>query len=196
MTQAMERAHETIHEAGHAHGGGHGRPDTWNRKVAVLVSMLATALALVQIGEKQSQNEYIVSHVSVVNDWAFYQAKNVRSVMRASEAAVLESLPGATEPAIQARIRDARDYAARMRDDPKGGDGMQQIAETAKKREAQRADAFHRYHFFEYASGVIEIAIVLASVSIVTAVRALAYGAGALGVGAGLFAIGVGLHLF
>jgi hypothetical protein len=158
--------------------------------------MLATALALIQIGEKQSQNEYIVSHVSVSNDWAFYQAKNVRAVVRGSEAVVLESLANAGEPAQQARIKDAKDYVIRMRDDPAGGDGMKQIADTAKKQETARAEAFHRYHFYEYASGAIEIAIVLASVSIVTAVRALAYGAGAIGIGAALFAIGVSAHLF
>jgi hypothetical protein len=188
MSEAVEHAHETIHE--HAH-----QSDPWARGVAILVSILAAVLALSEIGGKAAQNAYLTHHVALSNDWAFYQAKNLRSVVRTSEADLLASLPNATDPAIQARIKDARDYSARMRDDPRGGEGMKQLAVTAKAEESDRDQAEHRYHNYEYAVGALEIAIVLASVSVVTRMRPLAIGAGVIGALSALGSLAVALHL-
>jgi hypothetical protein len=189
LSEAMERAHETIEE--HAH---HSEPRA--RNVAILVSMLAAVMALSEIGGKAAQTEYLTAHVALSNDWAFYQAKNLRSVVRTSEAELLASMPNAADPAIQARIKEAQDYAARMRDDPEGGEGMKQLAATARTEEAERNAAAHRYHSYEYTVGALEIAIVLASVSVVTRVRALALGAAAIGAAAAVGSLGVAVHLF
>jgi hypothetical protein len=188
MSESMERAHETIEE--HAH-----HSDPWARSVAILVSVLAAVLALSEIGGKAAQNAYLTHHVALSNDWAFYQAKNLRSVVRGSEADLLASLPNAGDPAIQSRINEAKEYSARMRDDPKGGEGMKQLAAKAKAEEADRDVAEHRYHSYEYAVGALEIAIVLASVSIVTRMRALTFGAGVVGALAALGALSVAMHL-
>ncbi|WP_158928575.1 DUF4337 domain-containing protein [Acidisphaera sp. S103] len=188
MSESMERAHETIEE--HAH-----HSDPWARGVAILVSVLAAVLALSEIGGKAAQNAYLTHHVALSNDWAFYQAKNLRSVVRTSEADLLASLPNAADPAIMARIKEAKDYSARMRDDPQGGEGMKQLADKASAEEADRDVAEHRYHSYEYAVGALEIAIVLASVSIVTRMRALTFGAGAIGVLAAAGALAVAMHL-
>jgi hypothetical protein len=185
----MERAHETIEE--HAHHG-----DPWARGVAVLVSILAAALAMAEIGGKASQTAYLTHHVALSNDWAFYQAKNLRSVVRTSEADLLASLPNAQDPAIQSRIKQAQEYSARMRDDPEGGEGMKQLAITAKQEEGERDEAAHHYHNYEYAVGALEIAIVLASVSIVTRMRALTIGAAVIGAMAAAGSLGVAMNLF
>ena len=185
----MERAHETIEE--HAPHG-----DAWARGVAVLVSILAAVLAMTEIGGKAAQTAYITHHVALSNDWAFYQAKNLRSVVRTSEADLLASLPNAQDPAIQARIKQAQEYSARMRDDPEGGEGMKQLATTAKQQEEKRDEAAHRYHNYEYAVGALEIAIVLASVSIVTRMRALTIGAATIGALAAAGSLGITTNLF
>ena len=188
MSESLERAHETIeHHAPHA--------DPWARGVAILVSALAAVLALTEIGGKASQTAYLTHHVALSNDWAFYQAKNLRAVVRTSEADVLASLPNATDPSIQARIKEAKDYSARMRDDPAGGEGMKQLAATAQEEQTLRDEAAHRYHNYEYAVGALEIAIVLASVSVVTRIRAMAYGAGAIGAAAAALSLCIATNL-
>jgi hypothetical protein len=189
VSESMERAHETIEE--HAH-----HSDPWARGVAVLVSILAAVLAMTEIGGKAAQTAYLTHHVALSNDWAFYQAKNLRSVVRTSEADVLASLPNAQDPAIQARIKQAQEYSARMRDDPEGGEGMKQLAITAKQQEVERDEAAHRYHDYEYAVGALEIAIVLASVSIVTRMRALTIGAATIGALAAAWSFGIATNLF
>lgn len=185
----MERAHETIEE--HA-----GHSDPWARGVAVLVSILAAVLAMTEIGGKAAQNAYLTHHVALSNDWAFYQARNLRYVVRTSEADLLASLPNAADPAVQARIKQANENAARQRDDPEGGEGMKQLAVKAQEQEAARDEAEHRYHSYEYAVGALEIAIVLASVSVITRMRALTIGAAAIGAAAAAAAFGVASNLF
>jgi hypothetical protein len=184
----MERAHESIHEVHHA------PTDPWARGVAVMVSVLAAALAVAEMGEKSSQNAYLTHHIAVSDDWAFYQAKSLRATMRESEVALLQSLPA--DPQIADRIKQARDYQARVRDDPVGGEGMKQLAEKARAQEAERDEAFHRYHNYEFTVGALEIAIVLASVSVVTRMRPLTIGAGVVGALACALGLAVAAQMF
>jgi hypothetical protein len=189
VSESLERAKESIEE--HA-----SHSDPWARRVAVLVSVIAAVLALAEIGAKSSQNAYLTHHITLSNDWAFYQAKNLRAVVRTSEADLLASLPNAEDPAIQARIKEAKEYNERMRDDPKSGEGMKQLAATAKEEEAARDEAWHRYHSYEYAVGALEIAIVLASVSVVTRIRGLTYGAAVVGAAAAATSLAIATNLF
>jgi hypothetical protein len=178
MSETIEHAQEGIEEAHHAdvlHG------DTSARRIAVLIAVLAAALAMAEMGEKGAQNEYLTHHVAVADDWAFYQAKDLRATVLAVEAGILGNLTNAAESGTQAEIKRARENEARMRDEPQG-DGMIQVAERAKAHEAERDAAFHRYHEFELVVGALQIAIVLASVSVVTRFIALAIGAGVVGV--------------
>lgn len=192
MAHPTEHAQEAVHHE--AHGGQHG--DNRNMKrIAVLVSALAAILALIQVGEKRAQNDYLTHHIALTNDWAFYQAKNLRAVVRGSESAVLEGLADIKDPKIEAKLADARAYIARMRDEPSTGEGMKQLAEKAKGRQTMRDEAFHAYHNYEYAASAVEIAIVLASVSALTAVPAMAIGAGVVGIGSAVFALATALHL-
>lgn len=192
MAHPTEHAQEAVHHE--AHGGHHG--DNRNMKrIAVLVSALAAILALIQVGEKRAQNDYLTHHIALTNDWAFYQAKNLRAVVRGSESAVLEGLADIKDPKIEAKLADARAYIARMRDEPSTGEGMKQLAEKAKARQTMRDEAFHAYHNYEYAASAVEIAIVLASVSALTAVPAMAIGAGVVGIGSAVFALATALHL-
>lgn len=182
----IERAHE-----GHEHAG-----DSLARRTAVLIAMLAAVLAIVETSEKAAQSEYIAHHVSLSNDFAFYQAKTVRYTSYGLAADLLDSLPNAGDPAIRERAEAARRNVARMDDDPKTGEGRKQLMERAKHQEELRDHAAHRYHLLEYATGALQIAIVLASVSVVTRVLTLAFIGGGLGALAGLFALLVGMGAF
>lgn len=192
MSESIEPAQGGLESAHHAatHGG-----DQAARWIAVLIAVLAAVLAMAEVGEKAAQNLYLTHHVSLSDGWAFYQAKNVRAAVQAAEAGVLESLPNAADPAVQARIKHAHDEEARLRDDPKGGDGMKQLAERAKQIQAERDAAFHQYHRYELVVGALQIAIVLASVSVITRARALTLAAGLIGGGAALAGLAVAFDL-
>ena len=64
--------------------------------------------------------------------------------------------------------------------------------QRAKKAEQQRDINNHKYHNLEVSSGMLQVAIVLASASIITSVVMLTWLAGGLGlvaVGFGIFAM-------
>ena len=177
MDAVEEHAQETIHH----HGSS-------NRRIAVLIAALAAALALAEMGERQEQNNYLTHHISLSDDFAFYQAKNARAAISAVEASILANLPDASASAVQAAIANAKANEARLRDEP-GGDGMKQIMERATAERESRDHAFHRYHQFELVTGALQIAIVLASVAVVTTVPVLAFAAGVIGAVAAGFGI-------
>jgi hypothetical protein len=192
MSESIEQAQqglESAHDAA-SHEGDHAA-----RWIAVLIAALAACLALAELGEKAAQNTYLTDHVTLSDDWAYYQAKSARATTREAEASVLESLPGAGDLAVQARIKQARDQAALLRDDPVEGKGMKQLDARAGEIQAERDHAFHHYHWYELAVGALQIAIVLASVSVVTRARALTLAAGLIGGGAAVFALSVALGL-
>jgi Domain of unknown function (DUF4337) len=192
MSETIETAQDGLESAHHAaaHEGDHTA-----RWIAVLIAALAAALALAEMGEKVAQNTYLTQHVSLSDDWAYYQAKNVLAGVRSTEADMLASLPTAADPAVQARIARARAEEARLRDDPAGGSGMKQLTQRASEIREQRDHAFHKYHQYELAVGALQIAIVLASVSVVTRARLLTLAAGVVGGAAALAGLAVAYGL-
>jgi hypothetical protein len=178
MSDTLEQAQEGIERAHHAHQHEGDRAARW---IAVLIAVLAAALAITELGEKAEQTEYLTRHIAVSDDYAYYQEKHVRQTALQAEAGVLESLPNAADPAIQARIKSAEDEAARLQDSPRTGQGMTQVLARAQKEERGRDHAFHLSHELEWVVGALQIAIVLASVAVVTRVRWLAWAAAGLG---------------
>ena len=165
------------------------------RRVAVLVAVLAVALAIAGMARNAAQNDYLADHIQASDDWNFYQAKNIRSNLYQLQAETLDSLPAGNDPAVRKRIDEWRAQAKRLDDDEKT-QGRKQLMQKAQASEALRDQAFHRFHLYEWVTGGLEIAIVLASVSVVTRVRALAVIAAVLGAGASLFGLAEAFELF
>jgi hypothetical protein len=185
MSDSIDTAREAIEKAG-------GREE---RTVAVLVAMLAVALALVGMARSSAQNDYLANHIQASDDWNFYQAKNIRSNLYQLQAETLDSLPVGSDPAVRKRIDEWRAQAKRLDDDEKT-QGRKQLMAKALASQALRDKAFHRFHLYEWVTGGLEIAIVLASVSIVTRVGTLAVIAAVLGAAASVFGLGEALEMF
>ena len=184
----MHETHEKISEAGghghHAEGGGHGGGH--NKRIAILISILAALLAVVEMGGKSAQTGALSSNIESSDLWAFYQAKTIRSSLMQAEADTLELLTPAGLPADKAtaigkRVADWRATAKRYDSEPDTHDGRKELMERARAAEEHRDHSMHAYHLFEYASGAIEIGIVLASAAVVTGVAVLAWVAAGTG---------------
>jgi uncharacterized protein DUF4337 len=171
-------AHESMEHAEHAeHASGE------NRKIALLIAVLALFLAISETLGKGAQTESISKNVEASNLWAFFQAKSIRRtvVQTAAEQGKLSTTPDdATKAAVQKQIDDWQKTAARYRSEPETGEGTEQLAEKAKHAEHERDEATAQYHHFELASAAFQIGIVLASATIITGMIALAYIAGLL----------------
>jgi hypothetical protein len=171
-------AHESMEQAEHAeHASGE------NRKIALLIAVIALCLALSETLGKGAQTETIAKNVEASNLWAFFQAKSIRrtTVQTAAEQAKL-ALPSddAAKAAVQKQIDEWQKTAARYRSEPDTGEGTEQLAERAKHAEEQRELAEAKYHHFELASAAFQIGIVLASATIITGMVWLAWISGLL----------------
>ena len=188
MNEYIEQAKEGIEDAGH-------KADSYGsaRSIAVMIAALAAMLALAEMGEKAAQNSYLTNHIQATDDWSFFQAKTIRAEMNRLQAELLESQPNGTDPAVLKRIAATRANVDRLNNEP--DTGRIALQDKARRSEHIRDAAFHSYHLFELVVGILQIAIVLASVSVVTRVSRLAVAAAVMGVGAALFGVMVALHL-
>jgi hypothetical protein len=172
-------AHESMEHAEHAeHISGE------NKKIALLIAVIALCLSLSETLGKGAQTEAIAKNVEASNLWAFFQAKSIRRtvVQTAADQGKL-SLPAAgddTKAALQKQIDDWQKTAARYRSEPETGEGTEQLSERAKHAEEERNLATEKYHHFEIASAAFQIAIVLASATIITGIMVLAWISGVL----------------
>jgi hypothetical protein len=193
-------AHESMEHAEHAH---HASAE--NKKIALLIAVIALCLALSETLGKGAQTESISKNVESSNLWAFFQAKSIRrtTVQTQADQAKLSlrlATDDATKAALQKQIDDWQKTAARYRSEPNTGEGQDQLAERAKHAEHERDLAMAKYHHFELASAAFQIAIVLASATIITGMIVLAWISGLLALaGIGVTAIGIfaphALHL-
>jgi ABC-type multidrug transport system fused ATPase/permease subunit len=170
--------------------GGHGHVDTSNKRIALLVAVLAAALAVSEMGGKSSQTNALVSHTEASNLWNFFQAKTIRqTVLRtaADEAeAALKDTPQAAAPAMKAQSERWRQTAQRYETEPETGEGRKELMARAKAKEEHRNKSLAAYHMFEYASAAFQLAIVLAGASALTSVvwlMVISCGLGVVGVG-------------
>jgi hypothetical protein len=167
-----------------------------NRKIALLIAVIALCLALSETLGKGAQTESIAKNVEASNLWAFFQAKTIRRTVvqtAAEQAKLATSAPDdATKAAVQKQIDDWQKTAARYRSEPETGEGSEQLSERAKHAEEERDLATAKYHHFELASAAFQIAIVLASATIITGMIALAWISGLLTLaGVGIATLGV-----
>jgi hypothetical protein len=173
-------AHESMEQADQAK-----EASGENRKIALLIAIIALCLALSETLGKGAQTESISKNVESSNLWAFFQAKSIRRtvVQTASEQSKL-SLGSvgddAAKAALQKQIDDWQKTAARYRSEPETGEGQEQLSERAKHAEEERDLAEAKYHHYELASAAFQIGIVLASATIITGIVALAWISGLL----------------
>jgi hypothetical protein len=192
-----------------SHGHGHGIVEGENKKIAILISVLALCLAIAETLGKSAQTDGISHNVEASNLWAFYQAKTIRKTTMETAAEQMEvdaqlARDPATKTLLEKRINEWRERAARYESEPKPnnkGEGRKELMARALQAEAKRDLALAKYHSFEFGSAAFQIAIVLASSYLITGVLYLLWGAGGLGAIGVLFTlIGMfapnALHLF
>jgi uncharacterized protein HemX len=185
-------AHESMEQAEHAeHASGE------NKKIALLIAVIALCLALSEMLGKGAQTETISKNVEASNLWAFFQAKSIRRTVVQTAAEQTRLALGTTgddaaRAALQKQIDDWQKTAARYRSEPETGEGTEQLSHRAKEAEEERDLATAKYHHFELASAAFQIGIVLASATIITGMIALAWISGLLTLaGIAMTALGV-----
>jgi hypothetical protein len=165
-----------------------------NKKIAILISVLALFLAIAETLGKSAQTDGLKYNVEASNLWAFFQAKTIRKTTMETAAEQMEvDVALARDPAVketlEKRVGAWKSRAARYESEPDTQEGRKELMARARALEDKSKLAMARYHHFEVGSAAFQIAIVLASAYLVTGVVYLLWGACGLGVVGILFSL-------
>ena len=178
--------------AGHGHGPDHHA--SGDKKIGLLIAVLALVLAFAETLGKGAQTQALAANIEASNLWNFFQAKTILLTMlrTAAESSALElarSGDPKTKDAVEKQIANWRKTADRYDSEPETNEGRKELAARAKATEAKRDRSLAAYHQYETASAAVQIAIVLASASIITGLAVLIWIAGALGIAGVVFCL-------
>jgi hypothetical protein len=185
--------HEVEHTIKHedAHHGHKDLLDSRNKRIALLISIIALFLALAETMGKSAQTNALSLNIEASNLWAFFQAKTIRiTTLRTAVDSRKIDMDATADAAVKASMAKQIDgwtrTAARYEDETDPPEGRKQLAARAKDAETKRDTALAKYHHYEVASAAFQIGIVLASATVITGMIVLSYLAG------GLLLIGIG----
>ena len=195
--------HEAEHKIQHddEHGGGLGSLSTANKRMALLIAILALFLAFAETAGKSSQTAALNAQMEASNMWSFFQAKNARrtSNLIAAEQTNL-ALASAVTPeqraAMEKQIAEWNQTAARYRSEPDAadgkGEGTEELSRRALESEHLRDEMLSKYHNYEFASAAFQIGIVIASAAVITGMAVPGFIASGLALLAGMAFMGFG----
>ncbi len=186
--------------------GTHGHHSDGNKKIGLLIAVLALVLAISETLGKGAQTSALNYNIEAANLWSFFQAKTIRmTTLRAAAEQAQLGLPQVAgnpvaKEAHEKQIESWKQAAARYDSEPSTGEGRKELMARAKETEQKRDRALAAYHKFELGSGAVQVAIVLASAAIITGLTALIWIAGGLGLaGVAFCTMGIfwpAVHLF
>jgi hypothetical protein len=135
------------------------------KRAAITVTIFAAMLAINTMLGSSNSSKVLTNTIQANNMWAWYQAKNVRSVVY--------------------DVAGRADDAARMKMD------MEDITTKAHGLEEERDKAKERSPYYTYAGSAFQIAIVLSTAAILAVTMPLFWASAAVGlIGAGLMSFG------
>ena len=162
--------------------------DRFKQRAAVSIAILAMLLAITGLGGANAGKEATNNNIYAANQYAFYQAKNIRQTdynlaADAIELAFLQdgSLNAEARATLKAKAEAYRKTAARYESEPETQEGKKELMVRAKEYESKRDYALKQDPYFDYAEALLQIAIVLISVSIVATLPWLAIFGGIVG---------------
>ena len=198
--------HEVEHQIKHEEGGHGGHApaghDSQNKRIALVISVLALFLAFSETLGKSAQTAALNFQIEASNLWNFFQAKNIRRTLTivATENAKIDLAATSDAPRKAALAKQVDEWtrtAARYQSEPEAGggkgEGTRELSGRALEMEKNRDRELNKYHYFEFASAALQIGIVLCSAAVITGMMVLVWIAGGLGV-LGLAFMGMALR--
>ncbi len=183
----VTEAADTIKEVGAEHEAAATGLRRFENQAALLIAFLAMFLAITSVAGNDNLQAILQSETEIADTWAFYQAKTIRrtSTILAKDQVELLLLGQSATWSPEARAAAEAKLAAyeadidRYRNEPE--EGTVDLQNKARDLEARREHALKQDPNFDFAEGLFQIAIVIASVSIITKVRPFLYAAAAMG---------------
>jgi hypothetical protein len=143
----------------------HAKEDPTLAPVSLTMAMLAVLVAVAGLLGHRAHTEEVVLQAKSSDQWAYYQAKNIRR--HTDELFTdLTSVTPTTDAAALAKLRDKYSQeASRYKDDQK------EIEDKAREMEAEVATERNRADRFDLAEVFLEIGLVVTSITLLSGRR-------------------------
>src|SRR5579864_4055859 len=143
----------------------HAKHDPTLAPISVTMAVLAVLVAVVSLLGHRAHTEEVVLQARSSDQWAFYQAKNIRR--HTDELFTdLTSVEATTDPAALAKLRDKYSgEASRYQDEQK------EVEDKAKELEAEVATERNRADRFDLAEVFLEVGLVITSITLLSGRR-------------------------
>lgn len=157
----MEHPAEHLEHVEHQQHAAH---HPFDRKVAMSMAILASMLAAVTLLSHRAHNETILEKAKASNQWAFYQAKNIRNHEYKAYGLLLDGI------SPQARNEDGVKKAREEWDGQlaKYKTELPAMMEEAKAYDAASEHAHHRAARFDLGELGLQLSLILCSIAILT----------------------------
>ncbi|MGB2591492.1 MAG: DUF4337 domain-containing protein [Candidatus Acidiferrum sp.] len=151
--------------------------------VSVTISILAVLVAGATLLSHRAHTEELLLQAQATDQWAYYQAKNIRLHEMQSVADIFSTLAPADKDKAAAMTEKYKKEAERYSDD------KDDISEKAKDFEKERDFVSRRADRFDGGEGLLEVGLVICSLTLLTKRRGYWIGGMLIGVGGILFAL-------
>jgi hypothetical protein len=143
----------------------HAKHDPSLAPISVTMAILAVVVAVVTLLGHRAHTEEVVLQAKSSDQWAFYQAKNIRR-HEDEIFSDLTSVEATTDAAAVAKLREKYSgEAARYKDEQK------EIEDKAREMEAEVATERNRADRFDLAEVFLEVGLVITSITLLSGRR-------------------------
>jgi len=158
--------------------------ESFGKRTAVLVAVLAAMLAIAGLGANRAQEEVLLAQVQASDTWNEYQANSLKKHINDDSALILTK-QGFTDDAKKLLSANDTKYIPNQK----------QLMPKAQGLEHDRDIAHERHNSYQIGEAAFQLAIVLCSIAIVARALWLVFAGAGLGV-VGLVALLNGFLLF
>ena len=151
--EALDKAKEAVEEAKERK---HLAP------VSITIAALAVCVAIVSLLGHRAHTEEVLKQAQATDQWAYYQAKN----MRLNNLQALDEVLTALENTKADRAQEVQKHF--HEEIAKYGEQKEDISKEARKLEAEVESATHRANRFDVGEVFLEIALVVTSITLLT----------------------------
>ena len=170
MPEEMEIPIEAVHE--HIHHEAHHSQEQWVSMVALSTAILAGLAAIASLLSGLNANTSIRETVKASDEWAYYQAKNVKTTILQMKMEMLKSLDKPVSKADKAKVEEEQNKMAASQEKAR------QLGRSADER-------FERHETLAPSVTWFQVAVAVSAIAVLTKRRwfwylSLAFGAIAL----------------
>jgi len=152
------------------------KKERFQQQCSIVISLIAALLLVNNMGAGNASSQAAFENANAINTFAFYQAKNIRQNDLNLAANTLEGIantavPLANEDAkklLREQAQAPRPKAARYEPEPDTGEGKKELLQKARQAESLRDLALRQGPYFDFASLLLQLSIILFSIVLIT----------------------------